>query len=70
MYAFNTTAYGTTFTVTVGQNGIVISQGLDAVFGRTIDEFVSHFAKNFDRPIDEVRKELSQLIAELRKVTN
>lgn len=70
MYAFTTKAYNTSFTVSVGQNGIVITEGLDAVFGRTIDEFVSHFAQNFDRPIDEVRRELSQLIADLKKVTN
>ncbi|EPV2467366.1 TPA: hypothetical protein NV435_002224 [Enterobacter hormaechei subsp. xiangfangensis] len=69
MYAFKTTAYGANFTVSVGQHGIVIIDGLDAVCGRTIDEFVSHFAQTFNRPVDEVRKELSPLIAQLKQIT-
>ncbi|WP_105626966.1 hypothetical protein [Cronobacter malonaticus] len=69
MYAFNTTAFGASFKVSVGQHGIVISEGLDAVYGRTIDEFVYHFAQTFNRPVDEVRRELAPLIAQLKQIT-
>ncbi|EJI4919233.1 hypothetical protein [Klebsiella pneumoniae] len=65
MYSFPTTAFGASFTVSVSGAGIAITSGLSPVVGRNIEEFLSNFSQAFGKPIDQVRKELEPLIAEI-----
>lgn len=65
MYSFPATAFGASFTVSVSNAGIVITNGLSPVVGSNIEEFVSNFSQAFCKPIDQVRKELAPLIAEI-----
>lgn len=65
MYSISTVAFGARFTVSVSNIGIVITQGLSPVTGRDVEEFILHFATAFEKPIDQVRKELEPLTTQI-----
>ncbi|MDI3440352.1 hypothetical protein QLG07_12860 [Erwinia sp. V90_4] len=68
MYVINSFAYGRTFATAIDRSGIVITEGFDAIVGRNLEEFLSHFSQASGRPLQEVRTEMADLIDKINSI--